>query len=139
MNRTAAAVVAAGLLAGCAAPGQKPAGPPPCPPSGPFRPGPTSAPRRTCASRGRAAATRWRWTRARSCRSRLTRKAIVHQGGGAYEALAGPGAWLVATHSSRFRILEHGAVVPADKTATSLPPTEAGGGGGGRVPGCPLR
>jgi hypothetical protein len=44
-------------------------------------------------------------------------KAVVHQDGGAFETVAGGGAWLVATDAGPFWVFASGVVLPADPAA----------------------
>jgi hypothetical protein len=117
MNRIAVAAFAGALLVGCAAPAPAPLA----------RPAPVEQ-----------TVTAWSDLRAEAhLRGALARrgyapevvegvvaplsfdpvKSIVHQDGGDYQTLAGPGAWLVATQTGRFWVFENGAVVAAAEAA----------------------
>lgn len=114
MNRIAVAAVAASLLVGCAAPAPAPLA------------RPAAVEQTVTAWSDRGAEAHLRGALARrghapevvegvvAAGSFDPVKSIVHQDGGEYETLAGPGAWLIATQTGRFWVFENGVVLPAD-------------------------
>jgi hypothetical protein len=120
MYRIAVAALAGALLVGCAAPASAPA---PLP-----RPAPSQPAADAAWSDDLALAT---LRAALGRRGHLPEvvdgpmaplsfdagKVVVHQDGGAFETVAGGGAWLVATHTGAFWVFQSGVVLPADPDA----------------------